>query len=238
MIVVLDQGSSEGCGSMPTDAWPETSRLVEHRQWRPDWTTERPCLYWYLTFENQPAFWSDCHELTSVLEAIESVDVIPHEWLHLTLLEVGFVDEVDADRIAAVVAAAGAALAGCPTVQLELGPVSTMVDSVVLRVRPQPALMDLQRRLDEALRAIGGVVSDEAFWPHVSLGYLNRPAERDSIIGKLRAEAAVEALDDLTMLVSGPQLTLGAVTRHRTHYEWQVEAVVALDAPGESDQTG
>ncbi|MGD9959934.1 2'-5' RNA ligase family protein [Nocardioides sp.] len=225
---------------MPTDdSWPEASQLIEHRQWRPEWTSDRPCLYWYLTFENQPAFWSACHELTSVLEAIESVDVIPHEWLHLTLLEVGFVDEVDEHRLAAVVAAASEALEGCPPLQLELGPLSTMVDSVVLRVSATPALLDLQRRLDQALRAIGGGVSAaEPFWPHVSLGYLNQPCERSSIIGKLRADAAVDALDDLVIVVSEPQLTFAAVTRERDHYQWRVEAVVALGADAEQDLTG
>jgi hypothetical protein len=90
--------------------WPRTGRLGDHRAWRPEWTPERPRLLWYLTFEDQPAV-RDLAAPTSAALAETSADVIPPRWLHLTLCDIGFADEVDP----AGVIEAAKAVAASPT---------------------------------------------------------------------------------------------------------------------------
>lgn len=200
--------------------------MLAHRGWRTDWTTERPCLYWYLTFQDQPALRSLVDEVADDLRRVPSIDVVPPAWLHLTLLEVGFAEQVSPQAIDDLLAATRAALEPRP-LAVELGPLTTMTDAVVLTVRPTPQVMALRSALDRSLQAcLGPGPEAEEFWPHVSLAYTNRDCRREDVMRPL-ADVA-----DRTTTVAVPHLTLAAVTRERDHYRWS--AVAELPLGGES----
>ena len=40
---------SESSQSRPS--WPRIDAVRRHWSWRPEWHRDRPCLYWYLTFD-------------------------------------------------------------------------------------------------------------------------------------------------------------------------------------------
>jgi len=92
----------------------------------------------------------------------------PPENLHLTLV---FLGDVFAERVPAVVAAMDAAAAG--PVPLELGPLdrfrSRDGDVLVRQVRADAELYDLQRRLEDALRADGFRLETQPYRPHLTL---------------------------------------------------------------------
>lgn len=212
---------------MPEQAsLPETGQLLAHRNWRTDWTADRTCLLWYLTFEDQPELMSLFHEVEDDLRRVDSVDVVPPSWLHLTLLEVGYADEVSASEMDDLVAATEASTSMFP-LRLDIGPVSTMTDAVVLQVRASEEVVALQSSLAEGLRSSRATVPEpEDFWPHVSLAYTNRDCRRDDVMDPLSDIA------ERTVSVTVPRVTLAAVTRLRDHYRWSAVAALPLEATG------
>lgn len=197
--------------------------MLAHRNWRTDWTTERTCLYWYLTFEDQPGLHSLFEDVEDNLRRVACVDVVPPAWLHLTLLEVGFADEVTSSEMADLVAAARSVIGLLP-LRLELGPLTTMTDAVVLQVAATEQVLALQALLAEGLRKSRHVEPDpDGFWPHVSLAYTNSDCLRDDVMGPLHEVAG------RTTSLTVPRLTLAAVTREQDHYRWQEVAALALD---------
>jgi 2'-5' RNA ligase len=200
-----------------------TSQLLAHRNWRTDWTLERTCLYWYLTFEDEPELLALFDELMPGLRRVDSVDVVPADWLHLTVLEVGFADEVGRPDVDAMVAAAESIRELMP-LRVDLGPVTTMTDSVMLPVVGSPELLAVHATLAESLAtASEPSASVEPFLPHVSIGYVNSDCHRDEVM------AAFADITPRTVSASVPRLTLAAVTRLQTHYQWQAIASLPPD---------
>jgi 2'-5' RNA ligase len=60
------------------------------------------------------------------------------------------------------------------------------------------------------------------FWPHVTLGYVNRRIERQAVLDALGDEKA-------TATTRVQQVTLAAVSRRHGHYQWDARAEIALD---------
>lgn len=202
-----------------------TTELVDHWGWRPDWEVERPCLMWYLTFEDQPDLADLAARAHDRLRPLETVDLIPVPWLHLTLDEVGFVDSLTAEDVDRVVESVRAVLADWRSGPITLGPATTMEDAVVLAAVSPADLDELCGRLRSATSAVLDRDPDYEplpFWGHVSLAYTNQPCDAASVM------APLVALVGETLTVTVPRLTLAAVTRRDRHYQWTVRASLPL----------
>jgi 2'-5' RNA ligase len=215
---------------MVEDAHPsDTSRLGEHWRWRPEWRRDRPCLWWYLTFEDAPAVRGLARRAQDLLGRAPQLDLIPFPWLHLTLLEVGFADEVPSATVDRVLDKTQAALEDFPSFDIELGPVRSMRGAVVLQAEGN-ALDPLHERLTVAAleaRGADAIGTLRAFVPHVSVAYVNRDCDPHEVMGPL---------DGVDLSSPSPSATvtrvrLAAVTRRRRHYQWTTRAVVPLGEP-------
>lgn len=199
--------------------------LRDHWQWRPEWSVDRPCLLWYLTFENQPRLWRLAEQLQDRLDGMEAVDPVPPPWLHLTLEDIAFMDEIAPAQVDELVEVAEAAVEGWSAPPLTLGPVAAWGSALVLLAGPGPALRDLRDRLRACTAVVVGsekVRGPEHFVPHVSFGYVNRHCPRLPVLERL------EDLADENVVVSVPRLTLAAVTRRNRHYQWIARASLDL----------
>jgi 2'-5' RNA ligase len=209
----------------PHPSWPGSARLCDHTTWRPEWTSCRPLLWWYLTFDRQPAVADHATRTATALEPMEHVDVPPREWLHLTLCEVGFRGEVDEAQVDDGVARVREAFHDAPPVDLELGPVNSLEDAVVLEAHPFEALRAVRATVRTEMAAAGVAPpqpDEEEFWPHVTIGYLNAAADHDGLveaIGHTRSETRTVTVD---------RLELVEVTRADRHYRWSTIASVEL----------
>lgn len=215
--------------SSPSSCAPSTrpgvSLLRDHWQWRPEWAVDRACLLWYLTFESQPELARQAEQVRACLGDVALVDVVPAPWLHMTLDDVGFADELAADQVELVVSSARASVAGWVPPPLTLGPLAPMDDSVVLAAGPVTELVDLRDRLRTATTAVLGAGATSClddFRPHVTLAYLNDACEPDAVMGPLGPLAASR------VVVAAPRLTLASVTRRDRHYQWTSCAQLAL----------
>jgi 2'-5' RNA ligase len=212
---------------MVEDAHPsDTSRLGEHWRWRPEWRRDRPCLWWYLTFEDAAAVRSLARRAQDLVGRAPQLDLIPFPWLHLTLLEVGFADEVPAATVDRVADTTRRALEGFPGFDLDLGPVHSLPGAVVLEAQGD-ALHALHERLTDALLAARGadaVGALRAFVPHVSVAYVNRDCDSHEVMGPF--DGADLSSPSPSATVTG--VRLAAVTRERRHYQWTTRTAVPL----------
>jgi 2'-5' RNA ligase len=215
---------------MTDDLWPPTAgRLAEHWRWRPDWRQDRACLWWYLTLEDPHAVRGLVRRVQHLLGRAPQLDLIPFPWLHLTLLEVGFADEVPSATVDRVLDKTQAALEDFPSFDIELGPVRSMRGAVVLQAEGN-ALDPLHERLTVAAleaRGADAIGTLRAFVPHVSVAYVNRDCDPREVMGPL---------DGVDLSSPSPSATvtrvrLAAVTRRRRHYQWTTRAVVPLGEP-------
>jgi 2'-5' RNA ligase len=211
------------------DAWPRRVRLGDHTAWRPDWTSCRPVLWWYLTFDHLPAVAEHASRAAARLRPLPHVDVPPTEWLHLTMCEVGFRHQLDSTDLDEGIAAAREALRGTAPVDLRLGPVNSLDDAVVLEARPLDELRGLRATVRGAMAEAGidRVQRDEdQFWPHVTIGYLNAAADHQALMDEVGSHARVVA--GSTVPVTADRLELVEVTRADRHYRWRTIASVEL----------
>jgi hypothetical protein len=129
--------------------------MRSHWWWRPGWRPGRRQYAWHLTFGEQAVSRGRAGLRRVVghyqarLAGLPGLDLVPVEWLHLTVQTIGFADEVgpgDAERIVAAVRGRCAALA---PLRLTLGPAVLQAEGVWLPVAPQAAV----RRVRAAVRA-------------------------------------------------------------------------------------
>lgn len=199
----------------------ETGRndLQVHAEWRPEWTTGRVCLCWYLVFGEDLLASLGPHAL-EVVRRTEWLDAVPAPWLHVTLGDVGFADALGSRDVERVLADGRRAAADLPQMRLGFGAAAPMEDAVALPVQPPEQVRYVQQRLLAVTERALGPNRDRAhrsrYRPHLSLGYVNRRVDADEAadffgqIGDVSGEVAVD------------HLVLAAVTRGRTHYEWSV----------------
>jgi 2'-5' RNA ligase len=204
-------------------SWPRTGAVRHHWDWRPEWRPERPCLYWYLTFDRDALAAAVGPAVLAAVADAPWLDPVPLEWTHLTVCDLGFVDEVPAEVVARAAGELDRSLAATELPTLTLGPLVGMDSAVVLAAEPLDELRALQRRVRRAAESALGpgrlVVHRHAFWPHVSLGYVNRDVPLDEVL------AVTEPFDRVRTQLPVADLVLAAVTRRRRHYQWSVRGV-------------
>lgn len=193
--------------------------LQEHGRWRPDWTPDRVCLWWYLDFEEHPQLVALSQRVTHALDISPLVDVIPKNWLHLSLREVGFVDEFAPEAVRERVAHARRALAACEPLTLKVGSVGTLPGAVVLWAELHPSVEELRSHLTgHSLAASGFGGRDQR--PHISVAYVRRECESQAVMRLVPPTVPV--------MVQVSRVILAAVTRREGHYEWTVQGEIAL----------
>lgn len=207
-----------------TTQWPEIEDFRDHSKWRPDWTADRPRLLWYLTFEDHAEF----HAAATVMDAALAdcnADVVPPRWLHMTLTDVGFIDELDDRVVHASSRRVVDAVRGMAPQEVTLGPLGALPGAVVLMAGPARQLLRLRERVRRATARAGIPVPDDLdgpFVPHVSLCYMRRDSDHD------RLRHVVEACEPRTVTVRCDRVSQVVVSRTNGHYEWQLLAEAPL----------
>jgi 2'-5' RNA ligase len=124
---------------------PSRTQLRNHWWWRPGWNADRRFYTWHLTFDGQRQLHQLVASYQDALSTVAGLDLIPLEWLHLTMQGVGFTDEVSPDDAHAIAEAAAAKLAALPPVELTfqrpvIWPEANARDRPPVRPAPEPGL--------------------------------------------------------------------------------------------------
>ncbi|TDD58020.1 2'-5' RNA ligase family protein [Kribbella antibiotica] len=215
---------------MPSPEWTykHATDLRDHWWWRPGWQVGTRFYTWHITFDGQ-------HELHRLVDTYQAelarhpgLDLIPHQWLHLTMQGVGHAADITTDQIDSLLSAAQARLAALNPVTVEFHRPVIRPEAIVLPALP-PAEVD---RIRTAVRAsIADVLGPDAvpdqadgFQPHVTLAYSSSAQSADTI------ESAIESISSEPVEVSIPTASLIELHRDNRMYEWHTIAEVPIDS--------
>ncbi|WP_202610185.1 2'-5' RNA ligase family protein [Herbidospora solisilvae] len=197
-------------------------RMADHWWWRPGWRVGRRGYAWHLTFRNSP----DVHRLAAVyrqgLAGVRELDPVPDASLHLTMQQVGFVDEVTGDQVKAMVEAAARRLALLPAFDIELG--RPVITREAVRWDPVPAapVVAVRLAIRQAMAEVWPQVPgrEEGFVPHISIAYSNAPVPYATVA------AALAAIDAPPARARVEKADLIVIHRDQRMYEWTEHAAV------------
>ncbi len=210
-------------GAMPTDPVPMQrgtfERTQNHWWWRKGWGPGTRYLTWHLTFEGATALHEAAERAGAALRTVPGIDVVPVEWLHLTMSGLGHSDEFDPSTLKRHVDSVLSAASRTSVIPLVFDRLFIYQEGVCLSAT-SPGLQALRTLQSELISAVGGPGHDpdEVFHPHVSLGYFSR---------EISEEALSDALDlaDLgPVVVASPRLSLIELSRGDRVYTWRVVA--------------
>lgn len=202
------------------------SQVANHWWWRPGWRVGRRFYTVHATFADAPAVQALAAKARERLAGLPGLDLIPGEWLHLTMQGIGFADEVSDDDLSAIITAAKARFTGVPPVTVALGPPVVAGEGVTCWASPPRALDQVRDAVRAGIAAVRGPerVPETAQWSaHVSVAYASADGPGEPI------EAALGGLDEAA------EATIGAVDlirlgRDHRLYEW--EAIASLPLGG------
>jgi 2'-5' RNA ligase len=206
--------------------------MRRHWWWRPGWRPGRRLYAWHLTFGDQTVSrgLADLRRVVGGYQArlagLPGLDLVPVEWLHLTVQGIGFAGEVgagDAERIVAAVRRRCATLA---PVRLTLGPAVLQAEGVWLPVAPQAAVRRVRAAVRAGIAEVWGAarVPEPAggFTPHVSLAYSDTDGPDEPYA------AALSGIAPRSASVEFRTIRLIALRRDEHLYRWETAATVPL----------
>lgn len=210
-------------------------RVRDHWWWRPGWHRVRRFYTWHVTFEDA----DDVHRLVREYQSrldVPGLDLVPLQWLHLTMQGVGFTDEVTEREADEVVRAAHGRCARLSPFTLTLGPARVDPEAIMLEAAPGEPVRQLRDSLRVAIADTWGPdsvpESAEGFTPHVSLAYINTEGSASPLID------AVESVGAQPAQITIRAADLIVLDRDARLYRWNRYATAALDADGTSMPAG
>ena len=206
--------------------WYDARGFTDHWTWRPEWTETRPRILWYLTFGDSPGVEAAASAVRGQLTGT-GADVVPPRWLHLTVTDTGFPEDIDPWALRLGTEEVRRALLAWPSFELSLGPVNVLPEAVVLAAGPHEPVRRLRRTIRQGL-AMAGIrppVELDREPPHVSLCYVNDRTDH----GRLRR--VVPHLECSPVRVRCDRVAQVLVTRSHGHYHWEVLDEMRLTGP-------
>jgi hypothetical protein len=193
------------------------SQVAYHWWWRPGWRAGRRYYTVHATFADVPAVQDLAAKARSRLADLPGLDLIPGQWLHLTVQGIGFADEVSDAELSAIGIAAKARLAMVSPVTVTIGPPVVAGEGVTCWTSPPRALDPVRDAVRAGIGDVWGAerVPEATEWSaHVSVAYASADGPGEPI------EAALGGLSDVS------EATIGAVDlirlgRDHCLYEWE-----------------
>jgi 2'-5' RNA ligase len=179
---------------------------------------------WHFTFEDQPAVGELAAAYQDRLAGLPGLDPVPARWLHLTVQDVGFTDEVADRDVAALAEAARGRLASSAPARVTIGPAEAVTESLVLKVSPAAALSAIRAGLRAAISDVmpySSLIGSLQWWPHISVAYssANLPAAPYETALAGHTGSAEVLLDTVRLIVLG---------RDHHQYEWVTRDAIPL----------
>lgn len=211
---------------------PLPPSVRNHWWWRPGWAEGRHFYACHLTLDDQPKLRDLIADYQQALTAVPEVDLIPPQWLHLTMQGIGFLDEINPDELAALADALTAELATIEPPKVEFRYLTIQAEAVYLKAHPADSLWPLRWKMHDAVVSVLGQSRTEPspdrvkFNPHVSIGYINRDEDPEPI---------AEALQKITtrpVEVTFTKADLLEYHRDRRMYEWTSATPVPIGHQG------
>jgi 2'-5' RNA ligase len=209
-------------------ALQHATQVRDHWWWRPGWRVGRRFYTWHLTFEGQDTLHALVSSYQRHLAGVPGLDLVPQQWLHLTMQGVGFTDEIGDDEVDRIVTGARQRLARLPVAELTFHQPLLRPEAIVLPATPTTtveAIRDAVRAaIAEARKIDVGQVpeADVRFIPHVTVAYISHEGAAQPLLEVLHSVNAAPAT------VRVPAASLIILDRDQHVYHWQEHSTVPL----------
>lgn len=161
-----------------SDVTSDAPRLRDHWWSRPGWRPGRLTYTWHLTFETAPALHRLADAYREALQHLPGLHPVPARWLHLTMQNVGYTDQISDTQLTATTDAVHRHLADLAPFEVTFHRPHVLREAIVLPPAPSEPVHVLYTRIREALTAVLGPhavpTSPEqtrGYRPHVSVAY-------------------------------------------------------------------
>jgi 2'-5' RNA ligase len=175
---------------------PIPPSMRNHWWWRPGWREGRHFYACHLILDDQPQLRELVAYYQQALAGMPSVDLIPPQWLHLTMQGIGFTDEIGAAELVALDDALSRELATIEPPAVEFRYLTVHPEAIYLKAHPAALLYPLRLKMHDAVLSLLGperftepAPDRGAFLPHISIAYVNRDGEPEPIAEALRVAA-------------------------------------------------
>ncbi|MEU7944162.1 2'-5' RNA ligase family protein [Micromonospora taraxaci] len=207
-------------------AVPHTTSIRNHWYWRPGWGVGSRFYTWHITFDGQPEVDELAGQYRSLLSSQPSLDVIPNRWLHLTMQGIGFVQDVAAEDIDVIVAAAENRCAHLAPFNLAIGVPHVDSESIQIAVDPVEPVRQLRAAIRASIADVWGEdrvpEPAEPYNPHLSLAYTNTDGSAAPLVEALSSAPTLSA----NAVIDSCQLIV--LNRDEGMYVWEPYATVKL----------
>ncbi len=200
--------------------------ITDHWWWRPGWRPGRRMYTWHATFADLPAVRDLAAQAQARLAGLPGLDLVPAQWLHLTMQGIGFTDEVPDADLAALVDATRRHLADAEPPRVRIGPARVASEGVLLGVAPVDGLTKVRDGLRAAIAETWptAAVPEPAEWmPHISVAY-------SRVTGPAAPYEAALSGDTATAEAVIRSVQLIVLGRDEHVYRWASHATVRLPA--------
>ncbi|MGJ3507246.1 2'-5' RNA ligase family protein [Enemella sp. A6] len=189
-----------------------------HWEWRRGWQPGRRNYTFHLTMEQAPAVHEIADRVGTALGRHPELDLIPRQWLHLTMTGIGFTDEIDEQHVAAIADPVFEAWRVLQGPELTFTGLLVADEAVMLTAEVPEWLTVLLETQRAGVDEVRGPRQWGPFRPHVSLSYSNGTAPIGPIVDDLSQVAA--GLDESVSVT--PTLTLMRLGKDNRMWEWDV----------------
>ncbi|MGH3318849.1 MAG: 2'-5' RNA ligase family protein [Streptosporangiaceae bacterium] len=221
--MISTNGSSAAMPAPPG----EVDRVRSHWWWRRGWRPDRSFYTWHLTFEGS----SELHDLVSschaALSEVNGLDLVPSEWLHVTMQGVGFIDDVRTEDVDRIVDAARVRLARLPPLRLTFRSAVIRTEAVALPPIPAGEVRGVRFAIRRGIADVWGTDNvpelPDPYEPHLSVAYVNTDQRAHPIakaLAGVRPEPVTARLTRASLII----------LRREDHlYRWDSYASVPFD---------
>lgn len=129
---------------------PHADQVRIRSRWLPGWQPGRRGLAWLIPVAGLPGLRQLANGYQYALVDLPGFDLVPLEWMHILVQDVGFEDELGADRVDPLAESARKHLASTDPLTLSFHQAVVLPESLALPAEPQSALDDLRATLRRA----------------------------------------------------------------------------------------
>lgn len=197
-----------------------TDHWAREQQWRPGqglWAL-------YVICGSIPAVVGHATQFQERLSGMRGLDLVDPRWLHLTVLGVAFVEDVEPAALARLVDRVTAITAAEPAMEMVAGAPRARTDAVWMPVSTTPSVVPLRNSLEQAVVTCLGrrphplPLPPEGFQPHVSIAYANADAPLvDEVDDRL------SGVDLAPVSFRASHLSLLRLRREAPRWSWDAE---------------
>ena len=180
---------------MTTDSRPaweipyeHATELVNHWWWRPGWSPGTHWYAWHFTLDWYPDLQDLAAAYAPALEPFVSLDIIPKQWLHITVQGVGNAGDIPHQELQLIRDAVDDRLSGMPAPTLTFHRPVLHREAIVIPPTDLQPLRAVRAAIRAGIADVWGaerVPETDAYKPHFSLAYVNRNEDAQSVLAAL-----------------------------------------------------